>query len=154
MKNVLITGANGQLGRCLQDLSKTDICNDYQFHFTDVNELDICQKTDIEKYVSELGIDIIINAAAYTAVDKAEDDDEAAYLLNRDAVGNIAEVCACKGIYFVHISTDYVFDGELDRPYNEFDKAGGAKSVYGKSKFAGEEAIKHNCHDYCICRIS
>lgn len=153
MKNVLITGANGQLGRCLQDLSKTDICNDYQFHFTDVNELDICQKTDIEKYVSELGIDIIINAAAYTAVDKAEDDDEAAYLLNRDAVGNIAEVCACKGIYFVHISTDYVFSGEHCHPYLEEEPIE-PKSIYGKSKAAGEEKIQKSGCNATIIRTS
>lgn len=153
MKNILVTGANGQLGRCIQDLSKTLDCNDYQFHFTDIGELDICQKEDIDNFVSKFGIDIIINAAAYTAVDKAEDDQEAAYRLNRDAVGNIAEVCANRGIYFIHISTDYVFSGEHCHPYRE-DDAIAPKSIYGKSKAAGEEKIRESGCNATIIRTS
>lgn len=139
-KNILITGANGQLGRCLQDKAKLPEWNMHQYFYTDVDTLDICDKAQIERFVSEHSIDVIINAAAYTAVDKAEDDVDMAYKLNRDAVRNLAEVAKAHNCLLVHISTDYVFSGEACHPYKE-DDTPAPKSVYGASKLAGEEAI-------------
>ena len=139
MKNILITGANGQLGNCLRDLA-TDYQDKYNFYYTDVAELDITDAEAIEKFVVDNGIDIIINAAAYTAVDKAEDDEENAYRLNCTAVGNLARVAKTHGLALVHISTDYVFSGEFATPYVETDTPA-PKSVYGSTKLAGEQAI-------------
>ena len=108
MSNILITGANGQLGNCLRDLA-ADFQDKYNFYYTDVAELDITDAEAIEKFVADKGIDIIINAAAYTAVDKAEDEVELAYCLNRDAVRNLAEVARNHNCLLVHVSTDYIF---------------------------------------------
>lgn len=151
--NILVTGANGQLGRCLQDTAKSELGRSYHFLFTDVEELDICQKDKIDQIVVEHNIDIIVNAAAYTAVDKAEEEVEAAYRLNRDAVGNLAEVCKDRDIYLVHISTDYVFSGEACHPY-AVDSEINPQSVYGKSKAAGEERIKSSGCNSTIIRTS
>ncbi len=139
MKNILITGANGQLGNCLRDLA-ADYQDKYNFYYTDVAELDITDAEAIDRYIIEHHIDIIINAAAYTAVDKAEDDEENAYRLNCSAVGNLAGVAKKHGLALVHISTDYVFSGEMATPYVETDVPA-PKSVYGSTKLAGERAI-------------
>lgn len=149
--NILVTGANGQLGSCLKDLSESR--PDYTFFFTDVDTLDICQLDQIEAFMSAHSIDIIINAAAYTAVDKAEEDVEAAYRLNRDAVGNLARAAAQHRAYLVHISTDYVFSGEACHPYTE-DAPIAPISVYGKSKAEGEMAIQQSGCDATIIRTS
>lgn len=138
-KNILITGANGQLGNCLRDLAVA-YQDKYRFYYTDVEELDITDATAIDRYVTDNQIHVIINAAAYTAVDKAEDDVDKAYKLNRDAVRNLAEVAKAHNCLLVHISTDYVFSGEACHPYKE-DDAPAPKSVYGASKLAGEQAI-------------
>jgi len=138
-QNILITGANGQLGNCLRDLA-ADYQNVYHCYYTDVDTLDITDAGAIEAYVTENRIDIIINAAAYTAVDKAEDDQENAYRLNCTAVGNLADVAKKHGLTLVHISTDYVFSGEMATPYVETDTTA-PKSVYGSTKLAGEQAI-------------
>ncbi len=135
-RSILITGANGQLGNCLRDLA-ADFQDQYNFYYTDVAELDICDASQIESFVQEHPVDIIINAAAYTAVDKAEDDQEAAYRINRDAVRNLAEVAQRHHLFLVHISTDYVFDGHTNSPYKEEDTPRPC-SVYGSSKLAGE----------------
>jgi len=138
-QNILITGANGQLGNCLRDLA-ADYQNVYHCYYTDVDTLDITDAGAIEAYVTENCIDIIINAAAYTAVDKAEDDKENAYRINCTAVGNLADVAKKHGLTLVHISTDYVFSGEMATPYVETDTTA-PKSVYGSTKLAGEQAI-------------
>ena len=140
MNHILITGANGQLGRCLQDKAQLPEWNMHQYFYTDVDTLDICDKAQIERFVSEHSIDIIINAAAYTAVDKAEDEVDMANKLNRDAVRNLAEVARKHDCLLMHISTDYVFSGEACHPYKE-DDTPAPKSVYGASKLAGEQAI-------------
>ena len=140
MNHILITGANGQLGRCLQDKAQLPEWNMHQYFYTDVDTLDICDKAQIERFVSEHSIDVIINAAAYTAVDKAEDEVDMAYKLNRDAVRNLAEVARKHDCLLMHISTDYVFSGEACHPYTE-DDTPAPKSVYGASKLAGEQAI-------------
>ncbi|MBR6334107.1 MAG: dTDP-4-dehydrorhamnose reductase [Bacteroidales bacterium] len=151
MKSTLITGAHGQLGRCLQDLLKTqDGC---QVYCTDVDTLDICDAGQIERFVEAHPVDIIINAAAYTAVDKAEDDQEAAYRINRDAVRNLAEVAQRHHLFLVHISTDYVFDGHTNSPYKEEDTPRPC-SVYGSSKLAGEETMRESGCRGVIIRTS
>ena len=151
MKSTLITGAHGQLGRCLQDLLKTqDGC---QVYCTDVDTLDICDAGQIERFVEAHPVDIIINAAAYTAVDKAEDDQEAAYRINRDAVRNLAEVAQRHHLFLVHISTDYVFDGHTNSPYKEEDTPRPC-SVYGSSKLAGEESMRESGCRGVIIRTS
>lgn len=139
MNHILITGANGQLGNCLRDLAD-DNQGKYTFFYTDVEELDITDAAAIDRYVADNQIQIIINAAAYTAVDKAEDDVDMAYKLNRDAVRNLAEVAKAHDCLLVHISTDYVFSGECCHPYKE-DDTPAPKSVYGASKLAGEQAV-------------
>ncbi|MBQ3751556.1 MAG: dTDP-4-dehydrorhamnose reductase [Bacteroidales bacterium] len=139
MNHILITGANGQLGNCLRDLA-AEYQERYRFFYTDVEELDITDAAAIDRYVADNQIQIIVNAAAYTAVDKAEDDVDMAYKLNRDAVRNLAEVSKAHDCLLVHISTDYVFSGESCHPYKE-DDTPAPKSVYGASKLAGEQAV-------------
>ncbi len=152
MSNILITGANGQLGNCLRDLA-ADFQDKYNFYYTDVAELDITDAEAIEKFVADKGIDIIINAAAYTAVDKAEDEVELAYCLNRDAVHNLAEVARNHNCLLVHVSTDYIFSGESCKPYMETDTPA-PQSVYGASKLAGEQAIMESGCRALVIRTS
>lgn len=151
--NVLVTGANGQLGRCIQDASHTEWGDGFHFFFTDIEELDICNVSDIDNFVEQNSIGTIINAAAYTAVDKAEDEIDAAYKLNQEAVKNLAAVCAAHHVYFIHISTDYVFNGECCHPHTE-DEVPSPISIYGKSKAAGEQAIKDSGCQASIIRTS
>ena len=144
MSNILITGAKGQLGSCLRDLSHGDERNRY--FYTDVDELDITSLDQVEDYVSKHDIEVIINAAGYTAVDKAETDEERCFLINRDATRNLALVTKRHDIFLVHISTDYVFDGTSSIPYKPEDPVN-PQSVYGQSKAAGEAAIREiGCH--------
>jgi dTDP-4-dehydrorhamnose reductase len=149
MPKVLVTGSKGQLGSELKDL-----VSDENFYFTDRDTLDIADKEAVEKFCKENSIDTIINCAAYTAVDKAEEDVENADRINHLAVKYLAEVAKENGIKLVHVSTDYVFDGENFRPYVESD-ATNPNGVYGSTKLAGEEAIKKvNPHNTIIIRTS
>lgn len=152
MKNILITGANGQLGNCLRDLA-TDFQDKYNFYYTDVAELDITYAAAIDKYIIDNQINVIINAAAYTAVDKAEDDEENAYRINCTAVGNLAAAAKRHRLLLIHISTDYVFSGESWKPYEETDTAA-PRSVYGSTKLAGEKAISESGCRAIILRTS
>jgi len=129
MSNVLVTGANGQLGSELQDLSKMH--SEYRFFFTDADELDITNSGAVKDFIETNQIDVVFNCAAYTAVDDAEDNQSLADTINHLAVGNIAKVCKKKKIKLIHISTDYVFDGNNDKPYLETDTPN-PESVYGK----------------------
>ena len=148
-KSILVTGANGQLGSELKDLvfrredlelnPKSQILNPI-FYFTDKDTLDITNQKEIEKFVNENSIDFIINCAAYTAVDKAEEEFELADLVNHKAVEYLANVCKEKDIPLIHISTDYVFDGKNYRPYVETDGVN-PQGVYGLTKLKGEEAF-------------
>ena len=148
MGNILITGANGQLGCCLRDLSHGDERNHY--FYTDVDELDITSLDQVEDYVSKHDIEVIINAAGYTAVDRAEQDEERCFLINAEATRHLAQVTKRHEIFLVHISTDYVFEGNLDIPHKPEDPIN-PQSVYGKSKAAGEQAIlAANCHAVII----
>ena len=151
MNNILITGSRGQLGNEIQQSAKNSTENNY--FYTDIQELDITNKADIANFVKANAINIIINCAAYTAVDKAEDDIKLCYLINRDAVRNIAQVASENGLKVIHISTDYVFDGTNYAPYTE-DQTVCPSSVYGKSKLEGEQALTDLCKNSIIIRTS
>ena len=138
MKNILITGANGQLGNEMRVVSAEQ--EQLTYHFTDVAELDICDIEAIERYVVDHAIDCIINCAAYTNVNKAEEDTELCDKLNHLAPANLARVAAKHQIGLIHVSTDYVFNGEHYVPYKE-DEPTCPNSVYGATKLAGEQAI-------------
>lgn len=141
MTNILVTGSNGQLGSEIRKLSEK---NDHNFIFTDIDELDLTDINDIERFFDKKDISYCINCAAYTAVDKAETEIENAFAVNVTAVRNLAEVCAINHIVFIHISTDFVFDGSNCQPYVETDKAKPI-NVYGQSKYEGEhQALKEN----------
>lgn len=140
LKNVLITGANGQLGLCIKEIVEIEQDRNYQYFFTDVDDLDITNKQDVESYFSKNEISAVLNCAAYTAVDKAESEPEKAFLINEIGVGNLAEVCAKLNILLVHISTDYVFDGAATSPYKT-NASTNPVSTYGKSKHAGERKV-------------
>lgn len=149
-KRVLVTGANGQLGSEIRGAVQK---SNAKFFFTDVAELDITNKTAITEFVVKNTINAIVNCAAYTNVDKAEDEQELSDLINRQAVQNLAEVCQENNTSLVHISTDYVFGGTKNTPYKETDKTS-PLGVYGETKFQGEEAVKSCDIDYMILRTS
>jgi len=137
MNNILVTGAKGQLGSEIKEIASKYSGN---FIFTDVEELDICNYENILNFVEEHQIESIINCAAYTAVDKAETSEAIANSINNLAVENLAKIAKLKSIKLIHISTDYVFDGNSKIPYTE-TVFPNPQSVYGKTKLAGEEAM-------------
>ena len=137
--NILVTGANGQLGNEMRVVAAEQ--KQLVYHFTDVAELDICNEQAVERFVAENAIDCIVNCAAYTNVNKAEEDAVLCDRLNHLAPANLARVAARHRIGLVHVSTDYVFNGEHHVPYRE-DDATCPNSVYGTTKLAGEEAIR------------
>mgnify|MGYP006097695143 CR=1 FL=1 len=139
MSNILVTGGNGQLGSELKDL--VNLYPNDTFFFTDVAELDICNHKVVEEFIIKNNINIIINCAAHTAVDKAEEQFEFVNDINNLAVKNFAHIARVYAIKFIHISTDYVFDGTNHQPYVETD-APNPQSVYGKTKLDAEIAIK------------
>lgn len=151
-KNVLVTGSAGQLGSELE--RQTNMLNSiYKFIYTDAAELDITNKQQVKQMVEDLDVQYIINCAAYTAVDKAESDKEMAFLINAKGVQNLAEVSKEYGCRFIHVSTDYVFDGSATVPYKETD-ATNPLSVYGMSKLKAEEAILQSGAEAIILRTS
>ena len=137
-KNILITGANGQLGNEMRKIL-TDNAS-FNTFFTDVAELDITNLDAINNFVSQNNINIIINCAAYTAVDLAENNKQLCNSINHIAVSNLAKVAKIANAKIIHISTDYVFDGTSCQPYTE-NNATCPKSVYGATKLAGENAL-------------
>jgi len=151
-KNILITGANGQLGSEIRRISEQHE-NNFRFFFTDVPELDITNLEAIESFIKDNNIDYIVNCAAYTAVDKAEDDIDLCYKINRDAVINLALAATNNNAKIIHISTDYVYDGTATGPYKETD-AVNPQSVYGKSKREGEAGLLKSCPDSIIIRTA
>lgn len=146
---LLITGGKGMLGRTLQNEFR-----DCELVIADLPETDITDAAGFDAFLAQTRPDVVIHCAAMTAVDKCESEIELAYKLNAFGTENVATACHRHGIRLIAISTDYVFDGSSDRPYNEFDRATGGNTVYGKSKFAGEEAVRKHCPDHVICRIS
>ena len=151
MTTILITGSKGQLGNEMQQAAVR--FPQYTFIYTDVDELDICNKEALDAFVKANGVNIIVNCAAYTAVDKAEEDVELCYKINADAVRNIGEVATANGAKVIHVSTDYVFDGTNHVPYAE-EQAVCPATVYGKSKLAGEDALLETCSQSVILRTA
>ena len=151
MTTILITGSKGQLGNEMQQAAVRFPA--FNYIYTDVAELDICDKSALDAFVKANNVNVIVNCAAYTAVDKAEDDVELCYKINRDAVRNIAEVANDNKVKVVHVSTDYVFDGTNYLPYTE-DMPVCPATVYGKSKLEGEQALLENCKESVILRTA
>ena len=137
--NILVTGFNGQLANEIYNLSG-NYANDTKFFFKTEKELDITKKDEVERFLLDNNVDRIINCAAYTNVDNAEDEKEKAFLVNDKAVDDLATIAHSNDIFLIHISTDYVFDGTHYKPYKENDPTNPV-SVYGKSKRAGEVNI-------------
>ncbi len=148
-KNILVTGSNGQLGSEIYALN----AGKNEYFFTDIEELDVTNKKAIIDFVEKNNIRIIVNCSAYTNVDKAEEEYDIANLINNKAVQSLAEVCKSNNIFLIHISTDYVFDGQKNIPYKETDPTQ-PLGVYGKTKLAGEKAIEDICDTYLIIRTS
>lgn len=148
-KRVLLLGANGQLGSFLQ----LALAADFELVAVTRAEIDLALPTHVAEQVKAFSPDIVVNAAAYTAVDQAQTDSENAFYINRDAVAAIATACAELNAVFVHVSTDYVFSGEAEMPYLETDSIG-PQSVYGQSKLAGEEQALQRCRKTIIIRTS
>lgn len=146
---VLITGGRGMLGRTI-----CDVMTDVELIPTDLPEADITDENGFDALLKRHMPDAVIHCAAMTAVDKCEEAVDLAYKLNARGTANVAAACHRNGVRLIAISTDYVFDGTSDKPYNEFDKTTGGNTVYGQSKFAGEEQIRALCPNHCICRIS
>ena len=151
MKNILITGANGQLGNEMRVLSVEN--KEYNYFFTDVAELDICDAKAILDFVKSNDINVIVNCAAYTAVDNAEDNVELCTKLNADAVGYLAKAAEANGAGFIQISTDYVFDGTAHIPYQETEPTC-PNSVYGNTKLAGEQNALTLCTRSMVIRTA
>ena len=146
-KTILVTGANGQLG-CEMRRAATQSGN--RFIFTDVAELDITDAEAVHRMVRDEAVNVIVNCAAYTNVDKAEDDEATADLLNNRAVANLASAAAAEGVTLIHISTDYVFQGTGCVPCVESAPTE-PLGVYGRTKLAGEESVRTSgCHHIII----
>lgn len=146
---IWLIGNNGMLGHEIDDLL---VNNKFSFVATDI-ELDITNLDGLRQFAAGKNISWIINCSAYTAVDNAEDDSEKAYCINEAGAGNLAIIANEVGAKLIHISTDYVFDGESSVPYKEGD-ATGPQGVYGASKLAGEKAISQSCKDFFIIRTA
>ncbi|MDL2282375.1 dTDP-4-dehydrorhamnose reductase [Parabacteroides sp. OttesenSCG-928-G06] len=151
MKQILVTGANGQLGRAFQ--KRIGKYPTLEFFFTDMDTLDITNKDALFAYLRSNRIQCILNLAAYTAVEQAENDMKMAYRINAEALRNLAEVASAFRCHVIHISTDYVFDGTSCRPYLETD-ATRPLSAYGRTKLAGEVILQEGITDAVIVRTS
>lgn len=148
--NILVTGANGQLGN---EMRRVSAVSQHRYIFTDVAELDITDAVAVNRLVQEQAVDVIVNCAAYTNVDKAEDDEATADLLNHQAVANLAGAAKMADALLIHISTDYVFKGDRNMPCREewdTDPLG----VYGKTKLRGEQAVLASGCRYLIFRTA
>ncbi|OUN73687.1 dTDP-4-dehydrorhamnose reductase [Barnesiella sp. An55] len=150
-KKILITGANGQLGHEMRNILEGD--SRFECIFTDVAELDICDADAVNRAVAENRVDYIVNCAAYTQVDKAEDNVELCRKINAGAVENLARAAASCGARMIHVSTDYVFNGRGYRPYTE-DMTPEPQSVYGSTKLEGEQALQSLCPQSVIIRTA
>lgn len=148
---VLVTGSGGQLGQSLQFIAEE--YSDIQFHFLSASDLDITNKEVIESVFNTIQPDFCINAAAYTAVDKAETEEDNAYLINVVGAKNLAKICKEYNASLIHISTDFVFDGYKNTPYTEKDLTN-PQGIYGKTKREGEEEIIKIVKEYFIIRTS
>lgn len=150
MTRILLTGANGQLG---YEVARQGLEKGLDLAALDRSQLDITDRTSVAEVVGQLAPDLIVNTAAYTAVDRAETDRQAAFAVNRDGARNLAEAAQKHGSVLIHFSTDYVFDGSHQHGYVEQDDVGPV-SVYGESKEAGETAIRAATDRHMILRTS
>ncbi len=151
MKNLLITGSNGQLGSEIKVLSTQ--YPDFNFIFTDINELNITDYQLLDKFFEENKIDFVVNCAAYTAVDKAEQDEVMARFINTNAVKYISQITKKHNVFLIHISTDYVYNGKHYKPYTEEDPIN-PESTYGKTKADGEKELLQHAGNAIIIRTS
>ncbi|MDA9069934.1 dTDP-4-dehydrorhamnose reductase [Arenitalea sp.] len=152
MTTILVTGGNGQLASCIKDVEKQ--YDDLNVIYTDHLELDICDLNQIQTFFkSNPQINYCINCAAYTAVDKAETEAKKAFEINATGAKNLAQVCNDHSAILIHVSTDFVFDGEKNEPYTETDVANPI-SVYGASKLQGEVEIQQALKEHFIIRTS
>ena len=151
MKRLLITGANGQMGQSFRILTRAHPF--WEFLFTDVGELDITNSEAVNRFLQQEKPDVIINCAAYTAVDKAEEEPQKAMMINARAPGILARESNKINALLIHISTDYVFDGLAHMPYVETDLPNPI-SEYARSKYFGEEAVRKDAHKAVILRTS
>ena len=149
--NIAVTGCYGQLGTEMRKISASD--TNHRWFFTDIDTLDITDNVAVKRFFTENQVDCCINCAAYTAVDRAEDEPELAEKVNVVASKVLAECCLKQQALLIHISTDYVFDGKGSRPYRE-DDITGPTSVYGRTKLDGEKAIQESGCRYCIVRTA
>lgn len=148
---ILVTGAHGQLGNEIQSIST--LYPDYNFIFTDSDTLDISNPEALHLYFEQLQPQYCINCAAYTKVDHAETDISTAYLVNEQGALNLANACRTHHTTLLHISTDFVFKGEVGKPLDEAFPTDPV-NIYGKSKLAGEKAVIGACHNHIIIRTS
>ena len=148
--NILVTGANGQLGMEMRNVSPGSAD---RYIFTDVAELDITDADAVDRVIASEKVDVIVNCAAYTNVDKAEEDEQTADLINHRAVAILASAAAKYGATLIHISTDYVFDGHSCIPYKE-DNPTSPTGAYGRTKLAGERAVIESGCRYLIFRTA
>lgn len=151
MKSVLITGANGQLAKCFEKIHTN--FPDFQFHFIASSKLDITSEKNLQHHFEQQHFDYVVNCAAYTNVEKAEAEREKAFLVNAEAVKNLANLCHLYQATLIHFSTDYVFNGESKKPYVETDTVDPI-NVYGASKLRGEQYIAQELKHYFIFRTS
>ena len=151
IRTILVTGSNGQLGQSLKSLASQH--PQYQFTFIQRTDLDLSNTENITAYFKQNTFNLIINCAAYTAVDKAEQEQEQAEAINHLAVKQLAEIAKLNDSILIHISTDYVFDGAGYKPYIESDQTN-PQSVYGASKLKGEQAIQKIAPKAIIIRTS
>ncbi len=151
MMNILVTGSKGQLGTHIRLCTQH---TEYQYYYTDYEELDITNQVDVQSFVREHKIGVIINCAAYTDVNKAESDEPFADRLNNAAVGYLAEAMASVGGLLVHISTDYVFGGNINNTPCREDETVNPTGAYGRTKLAGELAVRSSGCRYLIFRTA
>jgi dTDP-4-dehydrorhamnose reductase len=151
MKKILVTGANGQLGSEIKELAGN--YPDFDFIFTDIADFPLDKTQEIITNFNRIQPDVVINCAAYTAVDKAEQDQVTADAINHLAIATLASLCRDSGAKLVHVSTDYVFDGTSPVAYKEDDQPN-PKSVYGATKLAGEIACSQQCPESIIIRTA
>lgn len=153
MINILVTGANGQLGKCIQDAVSAEELVNYRFVFASREMLSITNKKSIQDLFNNHTFEYCINTAAYTNVEKAESEKKAAFEVNAKGVKQLAEVCEAHTTTLIHISTDYVFEGTKGSAYLETDSTNPI-NVYGASKLAGEAFVKESCKKHFILRTS
>lgn len=147
---ILVLGCKGQLGRCLNDQL---LNSDYEIEFTSREQIDISDFAATKKQILKIEPDVVINASAYTAVDKAEEDQQTAELINHLAVKNIAITCNLIDCWLIHVSTDYVYDGASNVPYREDDSTN-PQTIYGETKLKGEWAIQSSNCKHIIVRTA